>query len=83
MLIITKECIYLHITNSQTKKINAMKNKLNLNKESLNKLIQIKLKATYNQQLSDMDCAYIYSNCDIENAFNNYSYLQLKQLISK
>lgn len=26
MLIITKECIYLHITNSQTQKINAMKN---------------------------------------------------------
>ena len=24
MLVITKECIYLHITNSQTQKINAM-----------------------------------------------------------
>ena len=40
MLIITKEYIYLHITNSQTQKINVMKNKKSLTRnECLHALI--------------------------------------------
>jgi hypothetical protein len=61
-------------------KTNAMKT-TNLTTQQLERLLLIKLKVSGNQQLSSNDVEFIYTNNDVEKAFNTITYNDLKLML--
>jgi hypothetical protein len=53
----------------------------NLTTQQLERLLLIKLKVSGNQQLSSNDVEFIYTNDDVEKAFNTITYNDLKLML--
>jgi hypothetical protein len=53
----------------------------NLTTQQLERLLLIKLKVSGNQQLSSNDVEFIYTNNDVEKAFNTITYNDLKLML--
>ena len=53
----------------------------NLTTQQLERLLLIKLKVSGNQQLSSIDVEFIYTNNDVEKAFNTITYNDLKLML--
>ena len=54
---------------------------MNLTAAQLERLLFIKLKISGNQQLSSNDIEFIYTNNDVENAFNTLTFDDLKSIL--